>query len=158
MQQHRVEERQKGYPDQLSKSSEYEKKCPLSARAGFFAKSCDTLIHHRKVSRDISEYRRATLSEFVRYFSLRRATLQQCRTIFLQEACDTGKCRATFLKKACDTLPVSYDISQEGVRYFIVSYDSISYGRAILLKCLTMLINGRPRKSRNAERQTTDLF
>jgi hypothetical protein len=130
-QQHRVEERPKGYPEPSSKSSEHNEKCPLSARAGFLAKPYDTLIQHRKVSRDISEYRRATLSEFVRYFFLRRATLQQCRTTFLQDACDTGKCRATFPKKACDTHPVSYDTSPErrAILYSIVRYPF--YGRAI---------------------------
>ena len=38
----RVEECQKGYQDQLSKSSEHDEKCPLSACAGFLAKPCDT--------------------------------------------------------------------------------------------------------------------
>ena len=127
MQQHRVEEGPKGYPNPPSKRSGQLEKCPLSA-AQVFTKNCATLIM------------RATLLPYcVRHFSRRRAILE--------------KCRATFLKKACDTLPVSYNISQEGVWYFIVSYDTTSYGRAILLNCHTMRINGCPRKSGNADRQ-----
>ncbi len=55
MEHHRVEEHRRGYPNQLSKSSNQIKKCLLPTHTGFYKKLGDTLIQHRKVLHDISK-------------------------------------------------------------------------------------------------------
>ena len=75
MQHHRVEEHRRGYPKKLSKSSDQVEKCSLPARVGFLQNSGDTLIQHRKVSRNISKEGGRHFLGTVRYFSQRRAIL-----------------------------------------------------------------------------------